>query len=150
MDTLPRIGDRIADKSAPPDDDMIRDWLGPRAHAHWVAVREWIDAAYPGVFEPEWLHGGRKRGWALRYRKTRALCALLPAYGRLEAEVVLGRAERAMFEERRYTWRPQLVERYDEAPSYPDGKWLTVPVSSADERQDLIDLLAMKRPPRAP
>jgi hypothetical protein len=59
----------------------------------------------------------------------------------------LGGAERQKFEERRYVWRSQLVKLYDEAKTYPDGKWLTVGISSADDRHDVTELLSMKRPP---
>lgn len=143
----PEIGDRIAEKSAPPDAHTVRDWIGPEAFAHWTELRSWIDISYPGVFEPEWLYGGKKRGWVLRYKKTKAFCTLLPEYRQLSVQVVLGRAEREMFEERRYSWRPQLVKLYDEAHAYPDGKWLEIAISSADDLQEVKALVGMKRPP---
>jgi len=147
MEPSLQIGDRITGKSAPPDESAIRGWLGPDAFEHWIGLRTWIDASYPGVFEPDWLYGGKKRGWSLRYKKTKAFCTLLPAYKLLSVLVVLGRAEREKFEERRYTWSPQLVKLYDEARNYPDGKWLTVAISSADDRHDVMELVSMKRPP---
>jgi hypothetical protein len=149
MEHLPEIGDRIADKSAPPDENTVRDWIGPKAFKHWAELRSWIDMSYPSVFEPEWLYGGKKRGWTLRYKKTKAFCTLLPEYRQFSVQVVLGRAEREKFEERRYSWRPQLVKLYDEAHPYPDGKWLTVAISSADDRQELMELVSMKRPPQS-
>jgi hypothetical protein len=143
----PKIGDRISDKSALPDESIVRDWIGPEAFEHWAELRSWIDVFYPGVFTPEWLYGGKKRGWTLRYKKTKAFCTLLPGFRLLSVQVVLGRAEREKFEERCYSWRPQLVKVYDEAPAYPDGKWLTVAVSSADDRHDVTELVSMKRSP---
>lgn len=141
-----QIGDRITDKSAPPDDSTVRDWIGPKASKHWVELRKWIEAFYPDVFSPDWLYGGKKRGWSLRYKKTKAFCTFLPEYRRLSILVVLGGAEREKFEERRYTWRPQLVKLYDEARTYTDGKWLTIAISSTDDRRDVTELLTMKRP----
>lgn len=79
---------------------------------------------YPGVFAPDWLYGGKNRGWSLRYKKTKAFTTLVPEYRRFSAIVVMGGAEREKFEERRYVWRPQLVKLYDEAKRYIDGKWL--------------------------
>jgi len=149
MEPSPHIGDRITDKSISPDDDVVRDWIGPKAFVQWVELRNWIDALYPDVFSPDWLYGGKKRGWSLRYKKTRAFCTLLPEYRRFSVLVVLGGAERDTFEERRHAWRPPLVARYDEAPTYPDGKWLTLAIASAVDRNDLTELLTMKRPPRA-
>ena len=142
-----RIGDRITDKSAPPDDSTVRDWIGPGAFKHWTELQNWIEQFYPGVFVPEWLYGGKKRGWSLRYKKTRAFCTFLPEYRRFSAVVVLGRAEREKFEERRNVWRSQLVQLYDATQTYPDGKFLTVAISSASDRRDVTELLTMKRPP---
>lgn len=141
-----QIGDRIADKSSQPDERVIRDWLGSEAFEHWVELRSWIEEFYPNVFTPDWLYGGKKRGWALRYRETRAFCSLLPAYRLLSVLVVLGRVEREKFEERRYFWSPPLVKLYDESRTYHDGKWLTVPILSMDDRNEVTNLMSMKRP----
>jgi hypothetical protein len=150
MKQIAQIGDRITDKSTPPDQRTIRDWIGPEAFEHWAELQSWIEASYPGVFAPDWLYGGKNRGWSLRYRKTKALCTLLPAYRLFSVLVVLGRAEREKFEGRRYSWSPQLVKLYDEARPNPDGKWLTVAISSEDDRHELTDLMSMKRPPLSP
>ena len=147
--TLPETGDRITDKSAPPDDRAIRKWIGAEAFSRWTELRNWIDEFYPDVFAPDWLYGGKNRGWSLRYKKTKAFCTLMPEYGRFSALVVMGGAEREKFEERRYAWRPRLVELYDEAKTYIDGKWLTVAIASADDLHDVTGLLTMKRPPVA-
>ena len=147
MEQFLQIGSRITDNSAPPDDGTVRDWIGPSAFEHWTELQSWIEEFYPGLFTPEWLYGGKKRGWSLRYKKTRAFCTFLPEYRRFSAVVVLGRAEREKFEERRNVWRSQLVRLYDEAQTYPDGKFLTVAISSADDRHDVMELLTMKRPP---
>lgn len=145
--TVPRIGDRITDKSASLDDNAIRDWIGPEAFEFWAELRNWIDEFYPRVFAPDWLYGGKNRGWSLRYKKTKAFVTLVPEYGRFSTVVVMGGAEREKFEERRYVWRPQLVKLYDEATNYIDGKWLTVAISSADDLHDVTELLIMKRAP---
>jgi hypothetical protein len=147
MTQSPEIGDRISEKSSPPDVRAVRNWMGPEAFEHWVELQNWIDAFYPGVFAPDWLYGGKKRGWSLRYKKTKAFCTLLPAHREFSVLVVLGRAEREKFEERRYSWSPRLVKLYDEARAYPDGKWLTVAISSADDRHEVMELMSMKRPP---
>jgi hypothetical protein len=145
--TLPKIGDRITGNSTPPDDGAIREWLGSEAYRQCTELRTWIDASYPGVFAPDWLYGGKNRGWSLSFKKTRALTTLVPEYRRLSAIVVMGRAEREKFEERRYFWRPQLISAFDDAKTYIDGKWLALPVSSKDDLQDVTELLAIKRPP---
>jgi hypothetical protein len=144
---LPQIGDRMTEKAAPPLDATLREWIGPEGFTHWSELRAWIDEFYPEVFAPDWLYGGKNRGWTLRYKKTKAFTILVPEFKRLSAIVVMGRAEREKFEERRYAWRPELVTLYDNAKTYIDGKWLTLPVSDRSDLQDVKDLLLMKRPP---
>ena len=147
MEQSPKVGDRITGMSAPPDESKVHDWIGREAFEHWTKLRSWIDASYPGVFAPDWLYGGKNRGWSLRYTKTKAFCSLVPAYRLLSVLVVLGGAEREKFEERRYSWSQRLVKLYDETRTYHDGKWLTIPVSSAAHRHEVIELVSVKRPP---
>lgn len=149
MEQPPQIGDRITDKTSTPSAETIRDWLGPEAFAQWVELQSWIEESYPGVFTPEWLYGGQKKGWSLRYKKTKAFCTFLPEYRRLSVVVVFGGLERDKFEDRRSLWRPQLVELYDGTKTYPDGRFLTVAIGSAEDREELKELLTMKRPPTA-
>jgi len=146
-EALPQIGDRITGKADAPDDATIREWIGLEAFGRWAELRSWIDQFYPDVFAPDWLYGGKNRGWSLRYKRVKAFTTLVPEYGRFSAIVVMGGAEREKFEERRYVWRPELVKLYDEAKTYIDGKWLTLANSSADDLHDLTELLTMKRPP---
>ncbi|CAL60868.1 conserved hypothetical protein [Herminiimonas arsenicoxydans] len=147
MEQSPQIGERISDKLTPPDERTIRNWIGQEAFKHWNEMRNWIGASYPDVFEPDRIYGGKKRGWSLRYKKTKAFCTLIPAFRQFSVLVVLGGAEREKFEERRYAWSPQLLKFYDEARTYTDGKWLTLAISSADDLHDVMELVSMKRPP---
>jgi len=147
MEQLPQVGDRIVDKSASPDESTVRDWIGPEAFEHWTQLQAWIAEFYPGVFTPEWLYGGKNRGWSLRYKKTRAFCTLIPEYRRLLVVVVLGGVERDKFVDRRHLWPSQLIKLYEDARTYPDGKFLTVPICTADDRNAVTELLTMKRPP---
>ncbi|MBR8460436.1 DUF3788 domain-containing protein [Burkholderia dolosa] len=147
MNQVPQIGERITNKLAPPDWRAVRDWIGPDAFERWRELQSWIEASYPGLFEPDWIYGGKRRGWSLRYKKTRALCTLVPAYRQFSVLVVLGRAEREKFDERRYSWSQKLVKLYDDARAYPDGKWVTVEISSEDDWHEVTELISMKRSP---
>ena len=149
MEQSPKVGDRLADKSAPPSDETVRDWTGPDAFAHWRALQDWIERSYPGTFMPEWIYGGKKHGWSLRYKKSRAFCTFLPEYRLFSVVVVLGRAERDKFEARRKGLSSHLVDLYDATQTYRDGKWLKIGVSTADDLRDVTELLAIKRPPRS-
>ena len=136
-DMPPQIGDRITDKSAPPDESALLEWIGPEAFARWSEVRKWIDEYYPGVFAPDWIYGGKNRGWSLRYKKVKAFCTLVPGYRLFSVVVVMGGAEREKFEERRYAWRAPVIKLYDEAKTFIDGKWLTLTISSPEQLHDV-------------
>jgi hypothetical protein len=149
MERSPRIGNRLTDRAAMPDDETIRGWIGEEAFGHWRALRDWIEGSYPGVFAPDWLYGGKTHGWSLRYKRSKAFCTLLPERGSFSAVVVLGAADREKVEAQRPRLSPRLMKLYEEAATLHDGTWLKIPVSSAEERQDVIDLLALKRPRRS-
>ncbi|WP_254515043.1 DUF3788 family protein [Novosphingobium sp. G106] len=78
MEDAPRIGARITDKSAIPDDEMVHSWIGTEAFAYWLELRAWIEQFYPGLFMPEWLYGGQNKGWSLRYKNIKAFCTFCP------------------------------------------------------------------------
>lgn len=148
MEQSPRIGERLTDKSEAPDDRTIRDWVGSDAFVQWSALRDWIDTGYPGVFTPDWIYGGKKHGWSLRYKKSKAFCTLLPEYRAFSVVVVLGGAEREKVEARRDVFSHRLMGLYDAAETYHDGKWLKIGVSSPTDLKDVTDLLTLKRPRR--
>lgn len=148
MATAPRTGDRLTDKASVPDDETVRDWIGADAFAHWAALRAWIAQTYPGTFSPDWIYGGKKHGWALRYKKSRAFCTLLPECGSVAAVIVLGEAEREKFETQRSSFSARLSRLFDETETFRDGKWLKVDIMSAEDLRDVTSLLALKRPPK--
>lgn len=147
MDT-PRIGDRLTAPSVPPGDDAVRDWVGADAFSLWSELQSWIGSRYPGIFAPDWIYGGKKHGWALRYKKSRAFCTLLPEYRNFAVVIVLGQAERAKFETARNNFSATLRACHDAAETFHDGKWLKIDVTSAGDLKDVTDLLLLKRPGR--
>ncbi len=147
--SVPEIGDRLTDKAAVPDEAAVREWMGEAAFGYWTALRDWIAAPYPGVFAPDWTYGGRKHGWSLRYKKSKAFCTLLPEYRAFSVVIVLGGVERDKVEARRDELGPRLMALYDAAETFHDGKWLRIGIASDTDLGDAKALLVLKRPPRA-
>ena len=147
--TMPEIGDRLTGTSVVPDEATVRTFMGETAFGHWTALGDWIAASYPGVFAPDWTHGGRKHGWSLRYKKSKAFCTLLPEYRAFSVVIVLGAAERDKVEARRDGLGPRLMALYDAAETFHDGKWLRIGIASDADLGDAKALLVLKRPPRA-
>ena len=63
------------------------------------------------------------------------------------AAIVLGKDERAKFDEQRETFGEAVCKEYDEAETYHDGKWLGFDVSDESLVDDIIRLLHLKRKP---
>ncbi len=132
-----------------PSTKAVEAWLGRRATARWRNVTGWIDEAYPGVFAPDWIYGGQRHGWALRYRKGRSFLTLVPERGRAVAVIVLGRKERVAVELVLPSLGRATRDAYREAATFADGKWLAVPLDGKQAVTDVKAILTLKRPPRA-
>jgi len=78
--------------------------MGDGAYRYWQHLTGLIETLYPGVFSPEWLYGGKKHGWSLRYKKSRPLCTFVPEEGRFKLLLVFGKEERAKVESTATKW----------------------------------------------
>lgn len=85
---------RLLDKSQPPTDESVSAFIGAEAAARWSALLGFIESTYPGNFEGQWLYGGAKHGWSLRFKKSKSFCTLIPERGRMRVLVVFGATER--------------------------------------------------------
>ncbi len=135
--------------TGPPTPSAVEAWLGLRAAARWSKVTRWIDATYPGVFAPDWIYGGARHGWALRYKKGRSFLILVPERTRALAVIVLGREERVAAEELLPRLGRATRDAYRAAPTFADGKWLGIPLEGELGVSDAMAILSLKRPPRA-
>ena len=135
----------MTDREQSPSLPRIEAWMGRKAFAFWTEVADWIAQNYPGVFTPEWLFGGKKHGWCLRYKKSKSFCTFVPEKNRFALMIVFGADERAKVETIRADLSPATQEAYDAATTYHDGKWLLLRVSSKSVIRDAQRLLAVKR-----
>ena len=86
--------ERLLDKSQPPTTESVAAFIGAEAAARWSALLDFIESAYPGVFNGEWLYAGAKHGWSLRFKKSKSFCTLIPERGHARILIVFGAAER--------------------------------------------------------
>lgn len=103
---------------------------------------------YPDIFTPEWLFGGKKHGWSLRYKKGKSFCTLIPERYRFAILIVFGAKEREKFETIRDMISEETLKEYDNAKTYHDGKWLLLTVKSDAVVNDVEKLLSVKRKPK--
>lgn len=139
---------RMIGLGSPPNDSEVAAWIGKNAFDYWGQVTSFIDRNYPGIFVPEWLFGGKKHGWSLRYKKTKSFCTLIPEKDRFAVLIVFGREERKKIEGVKGRLSSKTQEKYDKATTYHDGKWVLLTVDSGIAVGDLRLLLGVKRRPK--
>lgn len=140
---------RMTQPGSPPSDSEIAEWVGDQAYEYWKQVTRLIERNYPNIFRPEWLFGGKKHGWSLRYKKSKSFCTLIPEKNRFALLMVFGAKEREKVESLRDRLSAQTRKKYDDATTYHDGKWVLVTIDSGAVAEDVRQLLAVKRRPNA-
>jgi len=138
----------MTDPAGPPSLIQVEAWIGRRGFNYWQRTCELIDLNHPGIFEPQWLFGGKKHGWSLRYKKSKSFCTLIPEKNNFRLLIVFGAKERDGVEAIRETLSVETRRAYDEATTYHDGKWLLLTVDNEAVVGDIERLLAVKRRPR--
>lgn len=141
---------RFVRRQAPPDETELAEWLGPEARGHWHELARRIDAAYPGVFAPDWTFGGQKHGWSLRYKKSKSFCTFVPIRGGFAVGLVFGGAEREKMGVLMDRLGSRFCQVYAEAPTYHDGKWMLFRVLAEADLDDVMVALSAKRRPKPP
>lgn len=136
---------RITQPGNSPSDSDIAEWLGEGAYQYWKQVTNLIERNYPGIFTPEWLFGGKKHGWSLRYKKSKSFCTLIPEKNHFALLIVFGTEERSKVETIRDSLSTCTQMEYDAATTYHDGKWMLLTINSNEVIEDVMKLLALKR-----
>ena len=145
---MSEIGQRMLDGNKEPSARSVSEWLGPRNYKRWTRIVRFIETNYPGVFAPTWWYGGKKFGWALRFKKSKSFCSLIPEKNRFRVLLVFGGKEREKVE----AILPELVSHarddYVAATTYHDGKWVWLVVDKGEVLADVERLLTIKRKPK--
>ena len=139
---------RLIEPGNPPTPKQIESWIGKIAYGYWTRLADMISGNYPDVFTPEWLYGGKKHGWALRYKKSKSFCTFIPEKNRFAIQIVFGAKEREKVESIRSSISEATLAEYDQAKTYHDGKWLYLSVDSDTVINDVELLLSTKRKPK--
>jgi hypothetical protein len=139
---------RIIKPDNPPSDSEVAKWMGKDACTYWKKVTQLIEKFYPNVFTPEWLFGGKKHGWSLRYKKSKSFCTLIPEKNQFLLQIVFGEKERENVEAIKKGLSQKTRKEYDKATIYHDGKWLLLKIDTEKMVDDVIRLLAVKRRPK--
>jgi hypothetical protein len=141
---------RLTDKSKKPDDETVLKWVGAKNFKYWKQLLKFIDENYRDVFPADdWIYGGTKHGWGLRFKKSKSFCTFIPEKNRFLMLIVLGKEERTETEKFLNELNPVIRQKYMEATNYHDGKWLLLEVTDSELISDIKRLLQIKKKPKA-
>jgi len=127
--------------------EQVKAMLG-KASCAWEKLAGYIRYNY--VMDEVWDEGNPKgKNYNnLRFRRGgKTLATFCVREGYFIACVVLGKDERAKFDEQREAFGETARKEYDDAHTYHDGKWLGFEVYDDLLIDDIIRLLSIKRKP---
>lgn len=131
----------FTDKKQQPAEDEVMKMIGPRFPT-WQELLRFIRTNYPSDEDFKFLYG-KKYGWARRFRiRGKLLTSLYPTEGGFTVQVNLSpeAVEQALEMEPGKNTREAIAR----AHPYPEGRWVFIPVESADDVQDIKRLLALR------
>ncbi|MFR5683402.1 MAG: DUF3788 domain-containing protein [Clostridia bacterium] len=98
--------------------------------------------------EQIWNNGGKKWTYEYKFRKGgKTLCAFYFKDNTLGFMIIFGKDERIRFEEIRSKLSSEVLETYDNAETFHDGKWVMFDITNNSIIEDLKKLLFIKRKP---
>ena len=96
--------------------------------------------------EQIWNNGGKKWTYEYKFRKGgKTLCAFYFNDNTLGFMIIFGKDERIRFEEIRSELSSEVLETYDNAETFHDGKWVMFDITNNSIIEDLKKLLFIKR-----
>ena len=129
-----------------PSQSMMTELLGQTLYEVWQALCSAIDEKY----DMDWLWNAGGKNWTYEYKYRRGgktLCSLYAKSSCVGFMIILGKDERAKFEDIRATLSDAVCRQYDNAQTYQDGKWVMFEPTDATDFSGYMKLLAIKRKP---
>lgn len=131
----------FTDKKHRPTEDEIQQVIGPKLSA-WQKLIQFIRENYPSEEDFKFLYG-KKYGWALRFRiRGKLLTSLYPTEKGFTVQINLSQA--AIEQVQGMKPGENVQEAIARANPYPEGRWLFIPIGSADDIRDIQQLLALR------
>jgi hypothetical protein len=131
----------FTDRKHEPTEDEILEVIGPKLSV-WQELGQFIRQRYPSDEDFKFLYG-KKYGWALRFRiRGKLLTSLYPTEGGVTVQINL--SPEAIEQAQGMKLGEHAQEAIARANPYPEGRWLFIPVESADDIRDIQQLLALR------
>ena len=129
-----------------PSAEQMTALVGTSLYEVWNQLCALIDEMYD--MDCIWAQGGKAWTYEYKYRRGgKTLCALYARKNCVGFMIILGKDERAKFEESRDDYSEETRRIYEEARIYHDGKWIMFEPTDTSLFDDFLRLLRIKRRP---
>lgn len=130
---------------APAQEEMT-SLIGEDLFAVWRSLCSRIEEKYD--MDRQWNSGGKAWKYEYKYRRGgKTLCALYAREDCFGFMVIMGKNERAEFEDSRQDYSSEVQKVYDESTTYHDGKWMMFNIKDHSLFEEMERLLMIKRRP---
>lgn len=126
--------------------EQIAQILGDERYQLWLDMHLFLLDRYH--VELVWNYKQKENTYECRYKTAgRPLLTLELKPQKFVCLIILGQAERDLFEEHRQEYSKEFLKLYDETPCFHDGKWLFYGTENLDMLQDVKKILLIKKKP---
>ena len=129
-----------------PSAEEMRELLREELFSVWEKITAAIDERY----EMDRLWDKGYRDWKYEYKYRRGGKTLVTLYAReqtIGVQIIFGKDERVKVEANREQFPETVMQIYDEANVYHDGKWVMFFPKDEGMISDFMKLMALKRRP---
>lgn len=122
-------------------------YIGAKRVEAFQTLDKYITEAYQVT--GTWVNGGKKWDYGYRYRiGSNTLGAFYMKKDQLGFLLIFGKDERQKVEAAREKFSGEVLEIYDTAKTYHDGKWVMFDINDSSSLADMKQLLTLKRKPK--
>ena len=127
-------------------ENEIMSALGKEKYSAWLEYRKMVEDLYSMDILKG--NGGKQWDYELKYRRGgKTLCCMYFKQGAFGFMIIFGAAEREKVEIIKDTLSENIVNQYDKATTYHDGKWVMFDICDTADIDDIKKLLYIKRKP---
>jgi len=132
----------FTDKEHRPTEEEVLAAVGT-SRPWWENLNRFVADNYR--IKEDFAFYGKNYGWAVRFRKGgKALLSLYPGKGSFTVQIILSQAQSE--EALGIDIGDKVRKTIEEAPPFPEGRWLFIKVESEQDLTDVKQLLMVKSP----
>lgn len=135
----------ILNRSHEPSTEEMADFIEGSGNLMWRELTSFIESGFKVKKQIDYSICSGKPGWNLKYKKSgKALCTLYPEKESFIALIVLGQADRDLFDLMKGEYSSYLGDLYDKTKVFNGTKWLMINMTDQYILNDVKNLILLK------